>query len=128
MGDQWIIGLILWGIVQVCIVQKDYDRAKSALEEWARITLDLGNRWILPYILECHGSLAVADGRPEHAARVFGAAEVAREHFGTQFSPNEQALHESSIAGLRKILTEKELEVAWEAGRRTPPWDLIGKG
>lgn len=128
MGDQWIIGLILWGIVQVCIVQKDYDRAKSALEEWARITLDLGNRWILPYILECHGCLAVADGRPEHAARVFGAAEVAREHFGTQFSPNEQALHESSIAGLRKILPEKELAVAWEAGRRTLPWDLIGRG
>ncbi|MFZ4683359.1 MAG: ATP-binding protein, partial [Terrimicrobiaceae bacterium] len=128
MGDQWIIGLILWGIVQVCIAQKDYDRAKSALEEWTRITLDLGNRWILPYILECHGSLAVADGRPEHAAHVFGAAEVAREHFGTQFSANEQALHEASIAGLRKILPEKELEVAWEAGRRTPPGELIGKG
>ena len=127
MGDQWIIGLILWGIVQVCIVQKDYERAKSALEEWARITLDLGNRWILPYILECHASLAVADGRPEHAARVFGAAEVAREHFGTQFSASEQALHETSIAGLREILPEKELQVAWEAGRLTPPWDLIGK-
>lgn len=125
MGDHWIVGLILWGIVQVAIAQKDCQRAQSALAEWARITLDLGNGWMLPYILDCHAALAVSNGRADHAARVFGAAEVAREHYGTKFSASEQSLHESSLATLKNLLPEKDFLIAWEEGRRTPPWDLI---
>jgi predicted ATPase/class 3 adenylate cyclase len=125
LGDLWIIGLILWGIVQVCIAQRDDARAKSALEQWGRTTRDLGNRWMLPYILECHASLAISAGRYEHAAMVFGAAEAASEFSATEFSLSEQALHESSLAALKASLPEKNLQVAWELGRRTPPWDVV---
>ena len=63
--------------------------------------------------------------RADHAARVFGAAEVARNHYGTKFSANEQSLHESSLATLKNLLPEKDFLIAWEEGRRTPPWNLI---
>lgn len=125
MGDQWITGLILWGIIHVCIEQKDYDRAKSAVLEWGQITRDLGNGWSLPYILDCHASLALADGNAVRAARLLGAAEVSRDHFNSQFSVSEKAMHEASLARLKEMLSEKDLNKAWEAGRRTPPWDVI---
>ncbi len=125
IGDRWIIGLILWGISDVCIAQADYERAGSALAEWAEITRDLGNGWMLPHILEAEASLAVAGGKPERAAHIFGAAEVARERFGTQFSPSENARHDAALAGLKKLLPEKDLQAAWEEGRRASPWDLI---
>jgi len=125
MGDRWIMGLIYWGIVQVAIEQEDYERARSALAQWVKITKDLGNKWIQPYILECYATLAVADNQPERAARIFGAAEVVREHHNTQFTPTEITRHEAYLARLKKMLPEKDLQVAWEAGRQLPAWDAI---
>lgn len=125
IGDRWIIGLILWGISDVCIAQADYERAKSALAEWAHITRDLGNRWMLPYILAGEANLAVATGDAERAARILGAAEVSREHFGTQFSPAEITRHESAVKRLKQLMSEQEFQLAWEDGRRTPAWDVI---
>jgi predicted ATPase/class 3 adenylate cyclase len=127
IGDRWVIGLILWGLSDVCIAQADYDRAKTALAEWAEITRDLGNRWMLPYILAGEASLAAATGQGERAARILGAAEVSREHFGTQFSPAEISRHEAALERLRQLLPEQELQQAWEDGRRTPAWDVIGQ-
>jgi predicted ATPase/class 3 adenylate cyclase len=125
IGDRWVIGLILWGLSDVCIAQADYERAKAALAEWAQITRDLGNRWMLPYILAGEASLAAATGQGERAARIMGAAEVSREHFGTQFSPAEVERHEAALARLKEILPEDVLQRAWEEGRRMPAWDVI---
>jgi tetratricopeptide (TPR) repeat protein len=125
LGDQWIIGLILWGITGVATAQKDYARARSALDAWTRITRELGNRWILPYILESHADLALANGQPQQAARLFGATEASRENLGTQLLAAEKAHHEASVAALKQVLPEAELQEAWEAGRNSSPWDLI---
>lgn len=128
LGDGWVSGLILWGIVQVSIAQGDCLRAKSALAEWARLTRELGNRWMLVYLLESRASLAVAEGQPESAALAFGAAEAAREHFGTQFSSTEQASREAALAKLKRLLPEEDLRREWERGRHLPPWELVGTG
>jgi predicted ATPase/class 3 adenylate cyclase len=125
LGDQWIIGLILWGITGVAIAQKDYSRARSALAEWTRITRELGNRWILPYILENYADLALGIDQAQQAARLFGATEALRENLGTQLLAKEQAEHEASVAALKQLLPEAELQSAWDDGRSASPWDLI---
>lgn len=127
LGDRWIIGLILWGIVQVSIAQRDAARAATALDEWAAITQELGNRWMLPYLLEARAHLAVVEGRPELAAQAFGAAEVAREHFGTRFSASEQATHDSFRAELSRLLPADVQKHAWDHGRQSQPWDLVAQ-
>jgi predicted ATPase/class 3 adenylate cyclase len=124
-GDQWIIGLILGGITRVAIAQGDYARAESALAEWTRITRELGNRWILPEILDSHASLALASNHPKRAARLLGAAEAIREHLGAQLLGSEKTGHEASLASLKEMLSEAELEESWEAGRLASPWDAI---
>jgi len=125
LGDHWIIGLILWGITMVATAQKDYARARSAVAEWTQITRELGNRWILPYILECHANLALAANLAKRAARLFGAAEAMREHLGAQFLASEKTQHEASLATLKEMLPESELQESWEAGRIASPWDVI---
>ena len=125
--DYWMIGLTLWGIVLVAITQKDYARARSALAEWTGITRELGNRWVLPYILDCHANLALDTDQPKRAARCFGAAEAMHEHFGEQFSPSEQAKQDAALARLQKMLSPQELRQEWEAGRNASPWDVIGE-
>ena len=127
LGDHWVIGLILWGLCDVCIAQGDFERAKSAATEWAAITRNLGNGWMLPHILVSEARLAVATGQGLRAARIFGAAEVAREFFGTRYSPTEASLHEEAQTRLDQLLPANERLRAWEEGRRTPAWDVIGK-
>ena len=127
LGDRWIIALILGGITRVAIAQKDYARAESALAEWTQTTRELGNRWMLPEILDCHASLAVAANEPERAARLFGVAEATREHLGTQYLAGEKAQHEASLARLKEMLPEAELQKCWEAGRFASPWEEIEK-
>lgn len=127
LGDHWIRGLILWGLTQVAIVQEDYVRAKTALADWTQITKDLGNKWILPYILECHADLAVGTGAAQLAARCFGAAEAQREHFNALFSRKEQSQHDAYVERLREMLPAEELREAWEAGRMESPWEVIAK-
>ena len=125
LGDHWIIGLILWGLTLVAIAQEDYARAESALADWTQITRDLGNRWILPYILGCHATLALAANKPKRAARLFGAAEALREHLGTQLLGSERTEYEASLASLKELLPESELQESWEAGRLASPWAAI---
>ena len=125
LGDHWIIGLILWGLTLVAIAQEDYARAESALADWTQITRDLGNRWILPYILGCHATLALAANKPKRAARLFGAAEALREHLGTQLLGSERTEYQASLASLKELLPESELQESWEAGRLASPWAAI---
>lgn len=118
MGDHWVTGLILWGIAKVCLAQEDITRARSALEQWSRTTTDLGNKWIVPYILACYGELALLDGKPIHAARIFGSVEALLNHLGGRFSPKEQAEHEALLNRLKVLLTADEFEEHWNAGRQ----------
>jgi hypothetical protein len=125
--DYWMIGLTLWGLALVALTQKDHARARSALAEWTGITRELGNRWVLPYILDCQASLALETDQPKRAARCFGAAEALHEHFGEQFTASEQAKQEASLARLRQMLSEHVLRAEWEAGRNASPWEVIAE-
>jgi len=123
--DYWVIGFILWGITIVAIAQKDHARSRSCLSKWAFIARELGNRWVLSYILDCHGRIALDTDEPKRAARFFGAGEAVRKHFAGQFTPSEQAEHDTCLARLRQALPEKELNESWESGRLASPWDVI---
>lgn len=125
LGDRWIIGLILWGVTGVAIAQKDYTRARSALAEWTQITRELGNRWLLPYILDSHANLALGVNQANRAARLFGATEALREDLGSQSTAKEKAQYEASLEVLKQMLPETELREAWETGRLASPWDAI---
>jgi predicted ATPase/class 3 adenylate cyclase len=123
--DFWVTGLILWGIVEVAIAQKDFTRAQSALDEWSTITRDLGNGWMLSYILECCADLALAVDQPARAAGLYAAADAQRHHFAARFSPAEQARHDAAMHRVRSLLSPEDFNHAWEAGRSVSPWEAI---
>jgi predicted ATPase/class 3 adenylate cyclase len=123
--DYWIIGYILWGVTTVAIAQKDHVRARACLSKWSAIARELGNRWVLSYILDCYGSIALGSDQPKSAARCFGAAEAVRQHFGGQFTQIEQAAHDDAVSRLRQMLPESEFTEVWESGRLSSPWEVI---
>ncbi len=57
--------------------------------------------WGIFYLLEAFGHLALAEGEPERAARLWGAAERLGESIRTVLALAEQSEHERSLAAAR---------------------------
>jgi len=117
VGDEWILGFVLWGLATVAIRQKDEATARAALAEWSYNVEKLHNRWAWPYIIQSFADLELAVGRPEKAAPLYGLAERERESAGIRFALNEQADYDVAMQRLRNQLAPEQCKTLWEAGR-----------
>jgi tetratricopeptide (TPR) repeat protein len=70
--------------------------------------------------LEGLGAIAVADGRPERAARLLGAADALRQDIGTPLPAHEAADRNDTIAGCSAVLGEEAFRAAFDAGAALP--------
>jgi len=89
--------------------QGEHERAAASFEEALLMSQNLGTKPQSIDTLEGMASLAGALREDARAARLWGAAEAAREVTGIALSPGEQALHEPYLASARS-----RLEAAWE--------------
>ena len=78
---------------------------------------DLGHRPAIAHQLECIAFVAIAEGHPERAASLIGAAEALRAKIGTSMAAYEQAEYDQQMAGLRALLNETDLSRLWAEGR-----------
>ncbi len=70
--------------------------------------------------------MAAAQGRPERAARLCGAAAALREELGTRFSLTaRRAEHDRTVAAARAALGEDAFESAWAKGHALPLEEAI---
>lgn len=128
LGDRWIVGYSLWGLAQAALALQKPDEARAALREWAGIARDTGNRWSAAYLVQLLADTARLEGKPELAARLFGAAEYLRERLGIRLTPTETAVYEKSLAALRESLPSETLATLWEAGRHLRPEAAMAAG
>jgi DNA-binding NarL/FixJ family response regulator len=73
------------------------------------------------------GAVAAATGRPEQAARLFGASEAMREAQGVVLMPRERDRLERAMAPARAQLTEAAFTAAWAIGRALPVDQVIAE-
>jgi hypothetical protein len=67
--------------------------------------------------LEIAARLALAEGWPERAARLLGAADALRDAIGAPLPPVYRAAHEHDMATARTALGDAAFAAAWAAGR-----------
>jgi hypothetical protein len=63
---------------------------------------------------------AVADGRPERAARLLGAADALRQAIGSPLPAHEAADRNDTIAACSAVLGEADFRTAFDAGAALP--------
>jgi predicted ATPase/DNA-binding CsgD family transcriptional regulator len=73
--------------------------------------------WFLPENLELVAGIACAQRDFTRAARLLGAAEVAREVSGAPRSPGSQPVYDRDVAAARAGLREDAFLAAWNDGR-----------
>jgi hypothetical protein len=67
--------------------------------------------------LDWVAALETARGRPERAARLFGAAEVQWQATGAVRFPPDRAGYERDVAAARAQLDKERFAAAWEEGQ-----------
>jgi predicted ATPase/DNA-binding SARP family transcriptional activator len=77
---------------------------------------DVGSNQDIVRLLWRFAALAVAQGRTERAARLFGTATVQRNLLGLRWSPREQRHYEQALALCRSAMPEPDYAVAWQEG------------
>ena len=106
--------------------QGEYERAISSFDEALAMSRRAGRKASLINALEGMASLAGARGEAPLAARLWGAAEQAREVTGIALPPGDRALHESRLSSARSLLGEREWEEALAKGRAMSLEDAAG--
>jgi ATP/maltotriose-dependent transcriptional regulator MalT len=95
----------------------DNERAAASFKEALSASQETGRMPTVINTLEGMASLAEAQGEAVRAARLWGAAEAAREDTGMALPPIERTLHEPYLAAARSRLRERQWEDALAEGR-----------
>ncbi len=91
------------------------DDAMGLLHEAVTLQSEIGISG-LPSSMEAMAGMGADQGRPAHAARLYGAAEALRSACGASRRPEEVAAYEADVARLRAVLDVAELAAAWAEG------------
>ena len=67
----------------------------------------------------------MADGRPDRAARLLGAADALRQAIDTPLPAHEAADRNDTVAGCSAALGEEPFHAAFEAGAALPLVDAV---
>ena len=98
--------------------QGNYTDAYPLYTESLYINRELGDRWMLAYLLENIGVLLALQGNAEHAMQLAGAAATLRETLGIPLTPTEKSQLEDALEPVRRTMGEAAAANAWEIGQQ----------
>ncbi|MDH5643608.1 MAG: adenylate/guanylate cyclase domain-containing protein, partial [Gemmatimonadota bacterium] len=117
IGDKHRLNIIYSEFAHIERFEGHHDKAnqmyRETIVEWQR----LGHRAAVANQLECLAFIAKVREQPEHAAKLFGAAEILREKINIQMSQFEQVEYDQQVKELRAGMNESEFASAWAEGR-----------
>ncbi|HLW00251.1 MAG TPA: LuxR C-terminal-related transcriptional regulator [Ktedonobacterales bacterium] len=100
--------------------QGDLTRALTLHEESLASARDTAAPPNMAFSLEGLADLAVAQGLPDLAARLWGAAQVLRETAGTPLPAMWRSDYDRAVAAARNALGEQAFSMLWGEGRTLP--------
>lgn len=101
----------------VALLQNDYARAGDYLIECLELSHGHHFQWVTAGGLDRLAGVASGRGEDERAARLFGAAEAARELMGERVSAQEQTIRDQRIASSRERLGHTAFDEQRTRGR-----------
>jgi DNA-binding CsgD family transcriptional regulator len=111
----WHQMVALTARARVAIAQSEPQQAETDLHDAIAIAERTGGYLRLADALECLAALA-ATTNPEHAARLFGAAESLRQRNGEVRLPIFPTAYDTALSTVREALGQNAFEVAWSEG------------
>src|SRR5712691_4755035 len=101
----------------LALEEDNVERAASLAREGLLLLRHSGMRWYLPEALELVAGLNAAYGRSEQTARLFGAAEAAREMTGAVLQRQGENAYARDLRAAQSGLSQEAFKSAWADGR-----------
>ena len=118
VGDWFTLTAVLSSRALTTRMRGDEARTSALLRESVQLAGTLGDAWHVVFGITGLAGGAARRGRPEQAARLFGAAGVLCETMGVDVpSPAWRALNERDLTLARELLDVKAFDAAWAEGR-----------
>ena len=117
LGDPWGISHSLSRLALVFLELHDNDASRRLVAESLSIEREVGDRPGQLFDFEVLAALAIAEGRPVRAVRLYASASVLREAVGSHVIEPGGPDHERHVAHLRFELGEEAFTEAWTRGR-----------
>jgi hypothetical protein len=96
---------------------RDFERAAALYRESLEHSIRMGARLRIAECLEGFAGLALVQGKPARAARLYAAAKVVRQVIGAPRPPRRTAEYEQDLGMLRRGLGEEGFDHAWAEGQ-----------
>jgi predicted ATPase/transposase/transcriptional regulator with XRE-family HTH domain len=117
VGDMQQCALVLRNQGYLALRQGHHAQAVALFQQSLAFYREMKDKNGVARCLEGLASVAGTVGQPEHAARLWGAAEVLWEPVGWRASPAERAAYDRSVAAARAQLDPAAFTAAWAEGR-----------
>jgi tetratricopeptide (TPR) repeat protein len=124
-GSEVFLGNALVNLGKAYESQDDRDSADRALREALQHAANIGSHETTARALDALAALAVADGNPDRAAQLLGAAEGIRRSAAAAIFPTDRAPTTRTRAAVADLLGEAESTARIEAEARRPLADLL---
>jgi predicted ATPase/DNA-binding NarL/FixJ family response regulator len=117
LGYAWMMGDTLRVLGDIARDRGDYTRALGSYRESVMLARDHRDRRFLAEVLSGIAGVAVAQGRPERAARLLGATAALRDQIGAAIEDWNRSTHERVATLVQAALSPAAFEAAWLAGK-----------
>ena len=110
----------------LAVLRGRLDEARALLEEALDLSLAARSTPFVTLCLAAYARLALAEGDPERAARLKGAAEGLRQRVGLPAWPDLRRLEEELVAQIRQKLSAAQFDQAFSDGSALTQRQAIG--
>ncbi len=117
LGDNLGVAISLCYLARLASQEGDYQKARSLYQESLGIESELGDKLGIADCLEGLAEVACRIKLPNLAARLFGAAEIARETFRAPILSIDRGRYEAIVSETRDMLDLNAFYAAWAEGR-----------
>ncbi len=117
LGDKHFANTMKSGLADVARREGNYTEAAALYHECLAVWREFGHRGAIARCLECLGFIANAQGEPERAAQLMGAAQTLREISDSQMTPEEGPEYDHELAILHSKLDAATFAKEWKQGR-----------
>jgi hypothetical protein len=115
-GGDWLLASSPVQLGVLAVLRDRLDEARALLAEALNLSLAARSTPFVTLCLAAYARLALAQGDPERAARLKGAAEGLRQRVGLPAWPDLRQLEEELLAQIRQQLSAAQFDQAFSAG------------
>lgn len=116
-GSQSLKVISIGPLLYVSLAQGDYQRAAVRFVDVVSVGREFGDETTQAWALKAMAGVVARQGHPEHAAKLFGAADASLERFGYVQVPADRVDLEREMQFIRGALAEEAYEAAHAEGR-----------